>query len=425
MLTSAWKPLNYHPVQSQLWRSKARFKAVAAGRGSGKTEIARRYVVRWLKIRKEWSDPMYFYALPTMAQARRVAWRPLLNLIPPHWIKGEPNKSEMRIETIYGTSLTVCGMDKPQRIEGVQWDGGIIDESCDQKPGIFDLNILPALSWREAWCWRIGVPKRFGCGARDFRAYFEKAQGGHDPELEAFTWPSSDILTPEQLRFAQENLDAKDFREQYKASWEDAGGSVFHAFDEVLNVRDTVYDPSLPLLIGSDFNVDPMAWVIGQQKGNELHIFDEIWERNTNTPATMTKLWNKYKEHKEIFYFYGDATGRARDSTSTESDYVQIKNDKRFLKSRVVYPDSNPARADRFSACNAMFCSANDTRRCFINPRCKRLISDLQERSYEQGTRSVEDVGDVGHISDALGYLIYARFPIRLAGSGRAPEVKI
>ena len=39
-------PLRYHPVQQKFIRSVARFNVVPAGRRSGKTEIAKRKIVR-------------------------------------------------------------------------------------------------------------------------------------------------------------------------------------------------------------------------------------------------------------------------------------------------------------------------------------------------------------------------------------------
>ena len=112
-LTNAWTQLRSHKPQSDLWRTRARFVAVAAGRGSGKTELARRRLVRYLPVKKPWADPMYFYAAPTYAQARRIAWGPLKALIPPSWLKGQPSETDMVIRTVFGSSLHVIGMDKP------------------------------------------------------------------------------------------------------------------------------------------------------------------------------------------------------------------------------------------------------------------------------------------------------------------------
>lgn len=420
MLTEAWTQLRYHPGQAKLWRTHERFVAVAAGRGSGKTELSRRRVIRFLPVRKPWADPLYFYALPTVAQAKRVAWKPLKRLVPPDWIR-KINESDMMIETVFGSTLYVLGMDKPQRAEGLQWDGGIIDESCDQKPGVFDLTFLPTFSHRNAWCWRIGVPKRAGAGAVEFKKFFESR-----PEGGAFTWPSADILAPEALAYAREHLDPRDFNEQYQASWESVSGQIFYAFDEVLNVSDQVsYDATKPICVGSDFNVDPMAWMLGHRKENEVLVFDELFIHGTNTQRTLDSLFAKYGSHGGGWEFYGDATGQARKTSAAVSDYVQIRNDERFKGKRVFYPKSNPPVADRFAACNALFCTAAGTRRFLVHPRCVNLIRDLKDRIYKEGTREPDDYGELGHITDALGYWLYRRFPVKLAESTSAPGVHL
>lgn len=416
MLTQAWTPLRPHAKQSALWRTRARFVGVAAGRGSGKTELARRRVVRWLNVKKPWPDPMYFYALPTMNQARRVAWDVILRLVPHEWIR-DVNKSEMKISTVFGSSLTVMGMDKPQRAEGVQWDGGIIDESSDQRPKIFDLNILPALSHRRAWCWRIGVPKRFGVGATEFRKFCNE-----DAE-EYYTWPSEDILSPDELKYAQEHLDAVDYREQYLASWENAGGAIFHAFDEGANVQSCCYDPQKKIIVGSDFNVNPMAWVLMHKTETGLAAFDQIFDRDTNTARTLDKLHRRYGQHERGWLFIGDATGRARKTAAAVSDYAQILNDKRFKHSQIDYPRSNPSVVDRFASTNALLCSASGIRRLIIDPRCVDLIADLQARTWKEGVREADDYGDVGHITDALGYVVHRLFPSTAVARGASIQV--
>lgn len=441
-LTPAWRPFKYHEEQVKLWRTKAQFVAVAAGRGSGKTELARRRVVRMLPVKKPWNDPVYFYALPTINQAKRIAWKKIIDLIPVDWLK-KVNQSDMLIETIFGSSLYVLGMDKAQRAEGLQYDGGILDESCDQRPKVFDLSILPALSHRKGFCWRIGVPKRHGIGSRDFKKFFDLGQGIKDKnedeeedelniEVESYTWPSSTVLTAEQLAWAETNLDAKDFNEQYNASWETASGSIFYAYKDVEapegNLLSSIqYNPKLPLIIGQDFNVDPMAWIIGQSYEDKahihIHVIDELYIRNTNTPAALSELYKRYGQHNSGFEFFGDASGRARKTSASISDYVHIKQDTRFHNSRVYFLKANPRVQDRFAACNAMFCNAKGERRLFIHPRCKNLRKDLQDRNYVEGSNEPDDYGDIGHISDALGYPIHRLFPIRALLTNKSPVV--
>lgn len=406
MITDSWTELRPHDMQSQMWRTNSRFVAAACGRGSGKTELARRRLVRFLPVKKKWADPRYFYGAPTLQQAKRIAWDKILGLVPKEWV-ANIRYADLVIETIFGSELHVVGLDKPQRIEGDQWDGCVLDESCDLKPGVFNLNILPALTHRNGWCWRIGVPKRHGIGRDDFKGFFDSTAS------QSFAWPSSDILEPEALQYARENLDPVDYREQFEATWEHSTGQVFHAFDKDLNIRPCPYRPDKVLIVGSDFNINPMCWVIGHKWNNRIEIIDELFLRDTNTVAALDVLYHRYASHDSGWEFYGDATGRARKTSANTSDYIQIYNDSRFQK-KISYPKGNPAFVDRIAACNAMFCNADGDRRFFVSPHCKRLIHDLEIRSWKPASREAADTGDVGHITDALGYAIYRLFPIIL-----------
>src|SRR6185295_19013760 len=145
-------------------------------------------------------------------QAKRIAWEKIKALIPPSWVA--PNgisESALTIKTVFGSSLYLVGMDNPARIEGDQWDGIVIDESCDQKHGAYDRSVRPSLSHKKGWCWRIGVPKRWGPGAADFKAWWQGAASGElGSDHEAYARPSSDILSLDEIASAKRSLDARD-----------------------------------------------------------------------------------------------------------------------------------------------------------------------------------------------------------------------
>ena len=421
-LPKAWTPLKYHKAQKAAWHTKARFLGLDCGRGSGKTELAKRRLIRFLSVKKEYDDPRYFYGGPTLNQAMRTAWDHLLKLIPPEW---EPEPKGTCIRTKFGSELWVVGLDKPQRIEGVQWDGGVLDESCDLKPGVFDRNVLPALSWRNGWCWRIGVPKRQGPSAKEFRTFCESARRGEIEDTESFTWPSSDILPPKLLKWAMQNMDSKDFREQFGACWETSGGQLFYSFERQYNVRPVTYKENQAIVIVSDFNIDPMCWVIGHRTDNMLELFDELHIPDCNTPKAIDVLYRRDQNHKGGFEFYGDATGDARKTAAVKSDYKHVLNHEGFkvLGRTVHYPKANPSRRDRFASCNALLCNAANQRRVFIDPRCKRLIEDLEARHCPEGSNEPSDTGDLGHITDAMGYVIHRLFPVRVELPQSSPVV--
>lgn len=408
MPTAAWSTLRYHKQQTKLWRTRARFVAVAAGRGSGKTEIARRYIVRALPVKLKWPAAQYFYALPTVAQAKRLAWDKIIELIPNEWVRNT-NKTEMRIDTVFGSSLHVFGMDKPQRAEGLQYAGGVIDESSDHRPKVFSKTFRPALSHWNGWCWRVGVPKRFGSGAADFKNFFD-----HVAE-ESYTWKSSEILPPEEIASIMETVDERDYNEQFNASWQNAAGQIFYCFDESLHVSTEIeYSPSLPIIVGSDFNVNPMCWTLSHAINGEFYTFDELFLRDTNTRKTLDVLYSRYGQHPGAWQFFGDATARARKTAADDSDYIQIKADTRFKGAAVYYDNSNPRFIHRVASCNAMLKTASGKIRAHVHPRCKRLILDMKERSWAEDSREANDSGDIGHMSDAWGYPVHRKWPIAI-----------
>ena len=371
-----------------------------------------RRLVACLPDEKEW-DPVYVYGGPTYGQAKRTAWRKLKKLCPNQWIT-DLSETELSITTKFGSTLFLVGLDKPERIEGIQIDGMVVDENCDIKAGTFDLSILPTLVWRKGWAWRIGVPKRFGPGAAEFRTRYEKAVAGELPDSAGFTWPSSEIVPPELLDYARATMDARDYSEQFDANWLTACGGIFHAFDRKYNVRPCGYDENKTILVGSDFNVDPMCSVLAHLNSGVVEVFDEMFLRNSNTPELLRVLTSRYQNHKGGWEFYGDATGKARKSSATMSDYAHISTNAalRSMGRTLHYPMSNPAIADRFAAMNARICSGDENRRVYIDGKCEHLITDLEIRAYKPNSREPADTGDIGHPSDALGYLLCKRFPL-------------
>ncbi len=412
---SAWPQLKYHPKQYAYCSSLAKFNYLPCGRQAGKTELAMRKLVRHLPIRKPWPDPRYFFASPTYRQCKRVAWQRMLNLIPGQWIE-DALVGELFIKTIFGSELFLIGLDKPQRIEGLIIDGGVIDENSDIKPKTFDLSILPTLVWRNGWTDFIGVPKRFGIGVSEYREKCKKAAKGELPDSAVFTWPSEGIVPAEYLELCRATMDIRDFEEQFNASWLSASGGVFHAFDSEYNVRPCAYNSALPIVVGSDFNVNPMSWILGHIRGETFEVFDEIWVRNTNTPATLNVLLSRYADHKGGFQMYGDASARGRHTSAYMTDYNHIAQDVRLKKlgRSMHYIRSNPPVADRFATTNARICSGDGVRHVFVDKKCEHLILDLESRGYKPGTREADDSGDIGHPTDALGYVLHKKFPLSL-----------
>lgn len=154
-----WYELIPHPVQLKLLsavENGIRFPIVPAGRRSGKTERAKRFISRqalW------YPNERYFAAAPTYAQAKKIWWNDLKALTFSAVHIKRPSESDLIIFMPNGTEIHVIGLDQPQRIEGVEWTGGVIDEIADVKSESLEANIMPALNtvnptrpYYRAWC---------------------------------------------------------------------------------------------------------------------------------------------------------------------------------------------------------------------------------------------------------------------------------
>jgi hypothetical protein len=225
-----WYPLTEHPVQAALVSDAVRFKVVPAGRRSGKTERAKRFVVR-----EAMREPgPYFVAAPTRDQVKRIYWSDLKRLCFTS-VLGERavSESDLQIRLPNGSTISLIGLDQPQRMEGVFWAGGVIDEIADVRENAWAENISPALDTfnptrpnYRAWCWLIGVPD----GLNHYYEMAEYARTSGDPEWKLYTWKSSDILPADVIDAAKRRMSAKQFRQEYEASFETAAGKVYEDY---------------------------------------------------------------------------------------------------------------------------------------------------------------------------------------------------
>ncbi len=423
ILTPRWTPLRPHPVQLAWMRSPARFNIVPAGRRSGKTERAKRKLVRHaLGPYSQFDDPRYFAAAPTRQQAKDIWWNHLKQLSPSDLVE-DISESELRIKYITGSSITVVGMDKPQRIEGQPWDGGVMDEFANMKPGAWAENVRPALSDRKGWCDLIGVPE----GRNHYYDLYEKAVNGLDGWA-AFSWKSIEILDPEEVEAARAEMDELTFQQEYEASFLNFQGRVYYVFDRSIHCSPKIaYNPNLPIILCFDFNVSPGVCAIAQehpQLPNGLPgtaVIGEVYiPANSNTIYVCNKIKNDWGNHKAGVHCYGDATGGNSGSAKVAgSDWDIIRRELRptFGDSLKFYVNSsNPLERSRVNAVNSRLLSGEKVVRMMLHPdKAKMLVKDFEGvRCLEGGSGEIDKDADekLTHISDAIGYYIAAKFPV-------------
>jgi len=453
LLTPDWTPLRKHATQLRLvhdsnltgpdLRPLVRFPVVPAGRRSGKTERAKRQLIK-AAMRKSGN---WFAGAPTRDQAKRIFWKDLKSMIPSWWMAKRPSESNLEIYLRNGSTIAVLGMDKPERIEGTPWDGGILDEYGNMKETAWTENVRPALSDRRGFCWLIGVPE----GRNHYFDRYQQALADDSGEWGAYTWHSADILPPEEIAAAKRDLDELTYRQEYEAEFINFVGQAYYPFtreSHCARLRQN-YNPDAELIVCFDFNVDPGIAVICQEMtlpiegevsevvidGRRLFgkiisdpidgtgIIGEVYiPRNSNTPAVCNKIIADWGEHRGIVSVWGDATGGARGTAQTEgSDWDLVKNALygHFGPQRVRFevPDSNPTERARVNAVNSRLKSKDGIIRLMIDPQhAKHTVLDFEGvRLLVGGSGEIDKKHDphLTHLSDAVGYHIVKRYPVR------------
>ncbi len=406
-LTDRWTALRSHAVQSRLFHTKKRFAIVPAGRQSGKTENAKRKLAGAL-IEHDCDPAMYpwlprfFAAAPTRDQVKEVWWEDMKALVPSRIVE-EISETRLSIRTRRGAFFRLIGLDKPQRIEGVQWDGGVIDELADCKPGIFDAHVFPMLAHRNGWCWLIGVPDRNAPGQVEYAGRVKLAQAGTDPDWAYFWWPMSDIAPPAQIDSMRRTMDPEMFRQEVMGEFILTGGLAFPDFSAE-NISDkAVYDPALPLCWALDFNVEPMCSLAIQHHKGQVRVLSEIvppGKSSTYTACEAFDEWcDKNKADPRQVAVYGDATGNARDSTSRAgtTDWTIIRDHLRNRDPRIKVPGKSPYIKDTLNAVRARIKNAAGERNLIVHHSCKRLIKEFGELLWPSDL-------EAGHCMAALRY---------------------
>jgi len=411
-----WYPLEPIPIQLALLTSPARFKVVPAGRRSGKTERAKRHIVKECM-----SNPngLYFIAAPTYAQVKKIYWQDLKKLALTALPGFKVSESELIITFPQGAELHLIGLDKPNRIEGIPWDGGIIDEAAYIKKEAWVTSIAPALDTKDptkpgkkAWCWIIGKPD----GLNWYYELYKYALSKGDPEWEAFTWKSIEVLDEATIDAAKRRMSGKQFRQEYEASFETVSGRIYEDYSSD-NYTDETIKSHEEICYFCDFNFTPMSHGIGVVRDDSVYVLDEIILQSAVGEHNALEFVERYKEHKnKRIRLYGDQSGRNGEKHSIDSEYITME---RVFKEHGWTVDrrvqsKNPSIKDSQNAVRALIKNAEGIRRLFVNPvKASWMDSGLATVTVKQGSSFLEDdKNDKQHITTALRYFINYEWPI-------------
>lgn len=399
--------LSLHAKQMEVYQSKARFRVVVAGRRWGKTALSRVLIIRHAKLPRQ----KIWYVAPTYRMAKQIMWTDLLEAIPKRWIR-KINETSLSITLINGTRIELKGADKADSLRGVGIHFLVMDEFQDMSEDTWIKALRPTLADTGGSAIFIGTPKAYN-------HLFTLYKHGQDKEkIAALQWKSwqfptitSPFIPAFEIEAARRDMDEKSFKQEFEASFETMSGRVYYPFDRQEHVGNYPFNPSLPIWIGLDFNIDPMSAVVFQpQASGEIWAVDEIVLFGSNTEEICKEIDKKYWRNQNQITIYPDPAGGARQHARGETD-VDILREGGFKK--VKFRRKHPAVADRVNAMNRLLRAADGSVKMRINAPCKHFISALEQTIYKPGSRDVDKDAGVEHSADAGGYCIELEYPVR------------
>lgn len=188
-------------------------------------------------------------------------------------------------------------------------------------------------------------------------------------------------------------------------------GRVYHGFKNKPwpegNVDESVRDTGGELLVGMDFNVEPMTATVAVRVVDECHVIDAIELEVGNTSAMAVELKRRYQNRKIVVC--PDPAGKQRKTSAQvgQTDFTILQQHGFTIRA----PSAAPAVVDRENNANAMYFDVfTSKRRVKIHPQAAALITALANLTYKDGKRDKKSRFD--HICDAQDYLLWQEFNV-------------
>jgi Terminase large subunit, T4likevirus-type, N-terminal len=398
---------------ASVFRCEKRFVVVVAGRRWGKTQLA-----LWRLVTHAFSggSRLCYYLAPNCRQAKRVAWGALQQLIPIA-ARRRTSHQELLIELPNSSVIQLLGTDHPDSLRGVGLDFVVLDEFGNMDAETWPTVVRPMLPDRRGHALFIGTPQSYN----HFYALYMAAKSRENWATYHFRTDEGGYVPPDELAMLRAEMDHKRYAQEFEASFGNLDTRVYYAFDRDLNVTDLPLLPNAPLLIGMDFNINPMTAVIAQRAADQCHVIDEIVLPNSNTQQMMQEISRRYQGREGVVH--PDPSGMARKTSAPvgETDFSIIQR-----AGWPVYSQQSPyPLVDRLNTVNGMLCNAQGTRRLLISRSCNHLIKALDCLTFKEGTKIPDRRSGLDHITDALGYLIMGVFPMVARNTWSVQQVLI
>ena len=208
-----------HDAQMEIFKSKARFKVVVAGRRFGKSRLAA-WVLLINALQSKSKD--VFYVGPTFQQSKDIMWGMLKELGKDVIKTAHENTAVLTL--INDRKIYLKGSDRPDTLRGAGLSYVVLDEYASMKPEVWEIILRPTLADVKGGALFIGTP----AGKNHFYKLFVEATETEE-DWEAFQYQSIDnpLLDPTEIAAAKSTMSTQAFRQEFEATFETFSGGIF------------------------------------------------------------------------------------------------------------------------------------------------------------------------------------------------------
>lgn len=352
-----------------------------------------------------------WYIAPTYDMVRDLGWEPMLQALPPELIAGKPNETRLELRLVNGSLITCKSADRPDRLRGRGLDLAVLDEARWMEKRIWGEVIRPALADRQGRALFLSTPSGFDWF---YDLWLRAQQEVKDWASWAFTTLDGGWVPHDEVVAARADMDPRTFRQEFEASFEALAGRVYYTFDRNAHVSNEVVDRGAEILVGQDFNVNPMASVIAQRAGDVCEVLDALEIPSSNTEEVAAEIKRRYPERRVVFYPDPSGTARKTSAPVGQTDFTILRR----AGFQVYAPSRAPAVVDRINNTNTLLQAADGTRRVVVSPKAQKLIRAWDGLTYKEGTNIADknlkgaDGGALDHICDAFDYMAWSAFNV-------------
>jgi len=324
--------------QNNFIRSKAKYPALVAGYGSGKTVA---FVLKGLLEAGRNPTKTILLAEPTFPMIRDVLQPTLEELLHELGMSFQYRASEMKytIQWSKGWSQIILrSAENWRRWAGLNLAGFGIDEAAllkDDKAWNMGLSRLRDGSHLSGWI--TTTPEGFNFV---YDLWKDQPKNGYD--LVKGKTTDNTFLPQDYIKSLYENYDNKLIASYIHGDFVNLQyGTCYYGFDRAKNVDKVPYNSSLPIRIAMDFNVDPISCVLFQihKTKPKIRVFDEIQLSHSGGQDLMTERLAKLIKDKypyenpnllqpkhEVdttghYICYPDPAGKSRHTSAFMSDH--------------------------------------------------------------------------------------------------------